>query len=117
MIEIGTVLTACNVADPNARVVGIEAQRYMLSPSPEFGSTFAMGFDEISNAYDCSGYAVAIEPFDEQAAWRELSSKKFHLASLDARKREQTAAELPSPEDRFRADAAAEAAASKKKRR
>jgi hypothetical protein len=109
MIEIGTRLEPRAKDDFAARVVGVEASRYMLRPADHFGSTFAMGFDEISSAYDCSAYAVAIEPFDEQKSWRELSATRFQLHAQDARKREVEAAELPSPEMVFKAAAEAEA--------
>lgn len=104
MIEIGTVLTPSKEGDPIVKVGGIEGQRYMLS-DVDFGPVFAMNYDEITAAYDCTGYRVEILPYDEAAEWRKLSRKRFvQVMDTEPQQRRQ-AAEL-TPEQRFAADEA-----------
>jgi hypothetical protein len=108
MIPIGTILASRAGGEP-IQVKGIEGQRYMLA-DPEFGPTFAMTFDEITAAYDCTGYKVQIEPYDEAARWRELDRQKFHGLLQDGRRQATREAALPTPEQAF---AAGEAEAAK----
>jgi hypothetical protein len=75
----------------------------MLAPV-EFGSVFALDFDGITSAYDCTGHSVHVSPYDEQAAWRRLSSEKFHGHLVEQRRNAKKQAALPTPEEAIRAE-------------
>ena len=97
MVPIGTQLQPRTADDPAVTVVGVEAQRHIVSPV-EFGSPFALTYDELTSAYDCAGYTVEIQPSDEAARWRELSKIKFTgLMNEQPRSQRQQESE-PSPE-------------------
>ena len=109
VIPVGTELQPRQASDPVVKIVGIESTRYMLAPV-EFGSPFAMNYDEITAAYDCAGHVVHIEPFDETAAWRRLSKEKFHGKMAAGRRQRKRQEAEPSPEQVFAAQAAEAAA-------
>ncbi|MFI4977731.1 MAG: hypothetical protein ACHQC8_03500 [Solirubrobacterales bacterium] len=116
MIPIGSVLNPRNPSDPVVKVCGVaEPDKYCLAPT-EFGSVFSLGYDEVSAAYDCEGFRVSIDPYNEAAEWARLSSEVYHRNTQELRRNARKAADLPSPEDVFRAAAAEEAAAAKKSR-
>ena len=98
MIPINTELQPRQKGDPVVTVVGIEAERYILAPV-EFGSPFDMDFDEITAAYDCSAHKVNIEPYDEAAAYEQLSRERFTQTITEANRRarqREAAAESPN---------------------
>jgi hypothetical protein len=107
VIPIGTQLEPRTAGDPVVKVCGIEGSRYNLAPT-SFGPVFALTYDELTSAYDATGYTVQIEPLDEAARWRELSKIKFAgLMNEQPRRQRQQEAE-PSPEQVF-SEAASEA--------
>jgi hypothetical protein len=105
MIPLGTHLTPRNPADPEVVIGGIEGSHYTLKATAEFGPTFALSADEIAAAYDCSGYTIFIEPFDEIAAWWKMATAKPKKAERVPRAPEY------SPEAIFKAEAARNAKA------
>jgi hypothetical protein len=108
MISIGTQLEPRSADDPVVRVCGIEGQRYILSPL-EFGSNFALDYDEIVSRYDVTNWTVTIPEYSEQDAWRQLSSEKYHGVLQESRRNARRQKALPSPETVFAEAAAAEA--------
>jgi hypothetical protein len=103
VIPIGTRLEPRHEDSPVVVVCGVEREggRYMLAPV-EFGSVFAMDFDEITAAFVCDGHNVTVTAYDENAEWRKLSSEKFHGHLVEARRAARKEAELETPEAYFR---------------
>lgn len=104
MIEIGTTLIPRNADDPIVTVVGVaEPDAYALAPV-EFGAcpVFNMDFDQITASYDTTGHKVAIEPYDEAAEWRRLSTEVYHGQVREQLRNAKKAAEAEDPESYFR---------------
>jgi hypothetical protein len=101
MIPIHTELQPRDPSDPVVTVCGVEGQRHILTPV-EFGtSPFALTYDELTSAYDCTGHTVQIEPLDESARWRELSKIKFTGLMQDQPRKRAAQEALPSAEEFF----------------
>lgn len=113
MIPLKTVLQPRDPSDPIAEVGAVEGQRYTSKATEEFSATFALNADEIAAAYDCSGYTMAIEPFDEARAWFALSEQKFRKGNRASERRARAQLAEPSPEMVFRAEAEKNAKAAK----
>jgi hypothetical protein len=108
MIPLQTELQPRAKTDPAVRVCGVEADRYILAPL-EFGSNFSMDYDEIAVTYKCEDFKVRIDHESEAELWRRFSTEKFSHSVNARHDQEIEEASLPSPEDIFRAQAAADA--------